>query len=82
MPLWSFIIIVLLLCLRILVSSSLYIRHPSYSAENFADELTGDTLEKEAFAAATRLEPRIESGQGRATVLDSASSSSSFSRYQ
>jgi hypothetical protein len=31
--------------------------------------LVVDTLEREALAAATRLEPRIETGAGRAAVL-------------
>jgi hypothetical protein len=43
--------------------------------EDFTKELIEDTLEKQAFTAGTRLEPRIESGEGRAVVLDSVSSS-------
>lgn len=62
-----------------MVSYSLCIRLPDYSAENLANELVADTLEKQAFAVATRLEPLVERGQSRATVLDSNPSSSSSS---
>ena len=40
--------------------------------KQFANELVVDLLEKQAFAAATRLEPQIERGEGQATVMDSA----------
>lgn len=51
----------------------------AYTVENFTKEFVEDTLEKQAFAVATRLEPQIERGERQAAVLDSAPSSSSSS---
>lgn len=41
----------------------------SHIRDHLANELVVDTLEREALAAATSLEPRIEMGVGKAAVL-------------